>query len=186
MLAFLRHDTAAAGELGSELGRLVHEVDVVVQQLLAAGLVCVEDVRGTLLLWEESSVGARKSKSGRAVPPPILGGHGLANLMGGLLCSGRRGGGVGFGSGGSGRDDAEAEACEHKVLFSELAKTRGCDGCGRCVGVPCGGGVMDVAVCGGALWWWSDGCGRSVGVPCGGGVMDAAGVWECLVVVVMQ
>ena len=81
-------------------------------KLTAAGFVTLADLRGALLVWEESSVDVRRGKGGDAALP--IGGERLAQLVGNLLCRGQS-----DGKGGGG--------CSHKMLYSGFASENGFD-----------------------------------------------------------
>ena len=115
-----------------------------VAQVVAAGLVTLQDLCGALLLWEESCVEVRTRGQTRDVGGPLpIGGRRLAGLVGGLLCPGH---GVGRHSPaahtahtsaaprgpGGGRSAADHSPCTHRVLNSDFATTRACDDKDRC------------------------------------------------------
>ena len=81
-------------------------------KLMAAGFVTLADLRGALLVWEESCVDQRRGKGGDAALP--IGGERLAQLVGNLLCRGQS-----DGKGGGG--------CSHKMLYSGFASEHGFD-----------------------------------------------------------
>ena len=79
--------------------------------LAAAGFVNLADLRGALLMWEESCIDVRRGKGGDVALP--IGGERLAEFVGNLLCRQPR--------------DGEGGGCCHKMLYSGLASKHGFD-----------------------------------------------------------